>query len=72
MFVSEYFDAGFIHRYVQALFEEGSVQCCICGWLEFFEENIEAVLYLVEKSKKGSALPFTEQNINQLYQLTNG
>ncbi|MGZ5134328.1 MAG: hypothetical protein ACXWCG_04230, partial [Flavitalea sp.] len=63
LFVSEHFDGAFIHQYVQGLFEQGSVQCCICGWLEFFGGQAEAVLYLVEKSKKGIALPFTEQNI---------
>ena len=72
LFVSEHFDGAFIHQYVQGLFEQGSVQCCICGWLEFFGGHAEAVLYLVEKSKKRIALPFTEHNINKLYQLSNG
>ena len=72
LFVSEQFDPGFIQQYVQGLFDQGSVKCCICGWLEFFGEDVEAVLYLVEKSSKGFVLPFTEQTINKLYHLTNG
>jgi hypothetical protein len=72
MFISEDFDNEFIQQYVQGLFDQGSVQCCICGWLEFFGEQVEAVLYLVEKSNRGIALPFTGKNINKLYRLTNG
>ena len=72
LFVSDQFDVGFIQQYVQGLFVNGSVQCCICGWLEFFENNMEAALYLVEKSNNGVSLPFTEENINKLYQVTNG
>ena len=72
LFVSEQFDIGFMKQYVEDLFTNGSVQSCICGWLEFFGNNVEAVLYLVEKTKNGISLPFTEENINKLYQLTNG
>lgn len=72
LFVSEQFEAGFMLRYVEGLFTDGSVQSCISGWLEFFGNNVEAVLYLVEKKENGTSLPFTEENINKLYQLTNG
>lgn len=72
LFVSDQFDAGFIQQYVQDLFTEGSVQSCICGWLEFFGKDIEADLYFVEKTMNGTSLPFTKENINNLYQLTHG
>ena len=72
LFVSDQFEIDFIQQYVQGLFVEGSVQSCICGWLEFFGKDIEAALYLVEKTNNGISLPFTEENINKLYQLTNG
>lgn len=72
LFVSDQFEVGFMQQYVEGLFSRGSVQSCICGWLEFFGNNIEAALYLVEKKNNGLALPFTEENINKLYQLTNG
>jgi hypothetical protein len=72
LFVSNQFDVKFIQQYVHELFITGSVHCCICGWLEFFGSSLEAVLYLVEKTTNGIALPFTDENINKLYQLTNG
>ncbi len=72
LFVSDQFEVGFIQRYVQRLFTDDSVQSCICGWLEFFGNNVEAALYLVEKTNHGTSIPFTEENINKLYQLTNG
>ena len=72
LFVSNQFDVGFMQQYVQELFITGAFHCCICGWLEFFGNSIEAVLYLVEKTNNGIALPFTDENINKLYQLTNG
>lgn len=72
LFVSDKFETGFMHQYVEGLFLGGSLEGCICGWLEFFGNNVEAGLYLVEKRKNGMSLPFTEENINKLYQLTNG
>ena len=72
LFVSEQFEPEFIQEYVQDLFHQGAVEMCICGWLEYFHNNIEASLYLVGKTKNGMALPFTGENINKIYQLTNG
>ena len=72
LFVSDQFNSGFIQEYVEGLFVEGSVESCICGWLEFFGNDIEADLYLVEKIINGISLPFTKENINKLYQLTHG
>jgi hypothetical protein len=72
LFVSDHFNIDFTRDYVQDLFVEGSVESCICGWLEFFGNDIEADLYFVEKTKNGMSLPFTKENINTLYQLTHG
>jgi len=72
LFVTKKFDIGFMLQYVQGLFTAGSVQSCICGWLEYFGTTIEAAMYLVEKSDNGTAIPFTKENINKIYQLTNG
>lgn len=72
LFVSEKFDSFFLHNFVQGLFNEGSVESCICGWLEFFASGIEASFYLVEKTGPVNAIPFTQENINKIYQLRNG
>jgi 3-oxoacyl-(acyl-carrier-protein) synthase len=72
MFVSECFEAGFTRQYVQDLFSVGAVQSCICGWVEFLGNNAEAALFMVEKNENNAPVQFTEENINKLYQLTNG
>lgn len=72
LFVSEEFDPGFLINYVQELFREQSVQCCICGWLEAFGSLTEAVFYLVEKASNAKSIPFTHENIHKIYLLRNG
>lgn len=72
LFVSDKFEIEFIRQYVQDLFSLGAVQSCVCGWLEFFGDHAEAALYMVEKTDNGASPLFSEENINQLYQLTNG
>ena len=63
LFVADRFDSEFIVQHVQDLFFDGSVESCICGWLEFFGSDIEADLCLVEKRMNGMSLPFTAENI---------
>ncbi len=72
LFVAESFDVNFVQQYVMGLFENASVELCICGWLEYFENDVEAALYLVGKAENGMSLPFTEENINKLYLQSNG
>ena len=71
-FVFKQFDATFIAQYVNHLFDTGIVQACICGWVEFLEENYKAVLLLVEKKQESNFLVFTEENINKIYGADNG
>ena len=72
MFVADQFEPEFIQGYVQDLFHMRAVEMCICGWLEYFQDNVEASLCLVERRKNGMALPFRVESINKIYQLTNG
>lgn len=72
MFISDHFDIPVMKQYVQDLFFSKVIESCVCGWLEFFGNNTEAALYMVEKEETGASLLFTEENINKLYQLTNG
>ena len=32
-------------------FSTGSLDCCICGWVEQYENNFESLLFLVERSE---------------------
>lgn len=65
-FVFKHFNGNFIADYVTGLLNSGLIQCCICGWIDFLEEEYSARLMLVEKTKSGLSIPFTASNINQL------
>lgn len=67
-FISEAFDIPMITRYVQQLLEDGQAEACICGWVEQYHEDYDAAVFLVEKTSRGMAQPFTKDNIEKLYQ----
>ena len=71
-FVSEKFDEAFMHFYVTDLFNRGALKACICGWVECLKEDYKAVVWLVEKSFREGALPFTIDQIYKSYLLSNG
>lgn len=69
-FVTEDFDPGFIHFFVEDLFAREKLKACVCGWVELLDERYKAVLYLVEN--KAGDLRFDISNINKIYKLTDG
>lgn len=69
-FIFNEFDAGFIQEYVSNLVSNNILQCCVCGWVELLEGAYRTVLFLVEKKEGGDA--FTKENLNKIYQLSNG
>lgn len=71
-FIFDSFKPGFIQQYVQHLFDTDAVRACICGWVEILDNAYKAVLYLVEKETGKNPIPFTAENINHIYQTTNG
>ncbi len=71
-FISRDFDAGFIQQYVSNLINNNILQCCICGWIDVLDENYNATLFLIEKDKTTNSVNFTEENLNNIYQLQNG
>lgn len=52
-FIQEDFNADFIKQYVGGLLNNNILQACICGWVDFLEEEYEAVLMLIEKAGEG-------------------
>jgi len=62
-FVSDEFDAVTIFNYATYLMKSLKAKKVLCGWVELFEENYKAVLYLVEE--RGTALHTTD-TINKL------
>jgi hypothetical protein len=71
-FIFERFNPGFMQQYVQHLFDSDAAKAVICGWVEIMDNHYKAALYLVEKEQPSDAVLFTEENINHLYQITNG
>ncbi len=71
-FIFDDFDAGFIEQYVSSLVNNNILQACICGWVEWLEDNYKAALFLVEKDKTKDSVIFTMENLNKIYQLQNG
>jgi len=71
-FILNEFDAGFIQEYVNNLVSNDIFQCCICGWVELLEAEYKTVLFLVEKNNEESGTAFTKENLNKIYQLSNG
>lgn len=76
-FIFEKFDADFLQQYVNNLFNNNTLQACICGWVELLGEEYKTALFLVEKKEYTgiSATPlsvFTTENIIKIYQSENG
>ena len=62
--VSEHFDAYELYFSVSGLLTRG-MDACLCGWVDAFDDQYEVCLFWI--TKKGSGLPFTPTNIQQLY-----
>ena len=71
-FIFEKFDPEFIRQYVNNLINNNTLEACVCGWVDFLEDEYKAVLFLVEKKKTIFSVPFTILNINNTYHLENG
>ncbi len=71
-FIFEAFNADFIKAYCDDLLNTNAAAACICGWVEVLNNEYKAVLYQIERKTENSSVPFTIENINQLYQQTNG
>jgi len=65
-FIFDKFDAGFMHSYVDSILNTDKAKCCIGGWIEFYENNYNAFLYIVEKEKGSSDHLHTEESLNNL------
>ncbi len=75
-FISETFDAEFLQLYVSNLFNNNILQACICGWVEVIGAEYMTALFLIEKEIhpqiNQTVIPFTNENLNKIYQLHNG
>lgn len=65
-FVFEKFNAEFIVNYANQLINSGKAERVLCGWVEFYQENYESFVYLVEKD---GLVEHNEININTFYNI---
>lgn len=63
-FVFDELPSEFIKNYAEVLLETQKAEKVLCGWVEYYQENYKAVVYLVEKVGN---LKHNEQIINTLY-----
>lgn len=61
------FDAGFIAQQVNYLLDNNIQQACICGWVDVFEQDYKAVLFLVEKKKTEASVEFSAEQLNEIF-----
>ncbi|MFD0749743.1 hypothetical protein ACFQZS_06295 [Mucilaginibacter calamicampi] len=66
-FISEKFDAGFIENYVNDLFNNDNLKCCICGWVDVLGDDYKAALFLVEKEQREKAMLFSKSNMDSIF-----
>lgn len=66
-FISEKFDAAFIETYVNNLFSNNNIKCCICGWVDVLGDDYKAVLFLVEKEQRENAMLFSKNNMDSIF-----
>ncbi|MCC8425869.1 hypothetical protein [Mucilaginibacter sp. UR6-11] len=66
-FIFEKFDAAFFETYVSNLLENDVLKVCICGWVDVLDDDYKAVLFLVERQETEDGIPFSEKNLNNIF-----
>ncbi|SDC88013.1 hypothetical protein [Niabella drilacis] len=66
-FISETFDADWIHWYVTDLVQRGLLKACICGWIDVMNEQPDGCLFLVEQAPAATGQLFTAENLWDIY-----
>ncbi len=68
-FISDQLNAQQLVDYTQALFAEGLCKAALVGWIEVYQEELRALLVVVESTSNSTAKPlFNTEYFNQLYQ----
>ncbi|ESU23771.1 hypothetical protein FEDK69T_11790 [Flavobacterium enshiense DK69] len=63
-FVFEDFNAEFMTNYADLLLATNKAEKVLCGWVEYYQENYKAILYMVEKQ---GDLEHNKEIVNTLY-----
>lgn len=68
MWVSDNLDVNFVSKYVNLLYEENLIEAAIVGWIDFYKDQPEAMLCILENTTQKTTVSFNEQNLMGLYQ----
>lgn len=66
-FIFEQYDIPFLNDYINRLLEEGDARAVIGGWVDIFQNRIDALLYLVEAKQVPGSIIHNQQNVRELY-----
>jgi hypothetical protein len=66
-FIFDKFDADFMSSYINSLLNTNKAQCCIVGWVDFFENKYESFLYTVEKQAGLLKIEHSSEQFKKLY-----
>ena len=61
--ISEGFDAGLIFNITDLAIKTASLDGCICGWVEQYENNYESLLFLVEQGEAANETKISDEDI---------
>lgn len=72
-FVSERFNAPLLYWYVSDLMRRQKIKACVCGWVDYWAGAYKAVLFWVEKDKRGTLDQVLNiDNLQNIYALSDG
>jgi hypothetical protein len=58
-----------MEQYVNNLMNSGTLQVCICGWVDLVENDYKAVLFLIEKGESDNKDIFSKENMIKQFQI---
>ena len=68
-FISQEFDADWLHFYISNLFQNNNINACIGGWIESIDSDHDFCLFLTERKESKNGINFTPENLNNIYGL---
>ena len=63
-FIFDAFNSAFMSNYVTVLLQEKNIEKVLCGWVEYYNEEYKAFLYLISKEGVNE---HTKQKLDTLY-----
>jgi len=67
LYIQPDYDAEFIAKQVSYLLDNNIQQACICGWVDVFEQDYKAVLFLIEKKKTDASIEFSAEQMSEIF-----